>query len=335
MRAWKHTRAARTLRRAGHLAEYAGFLLVLALARAVPRRTLLWTGERIGDLLWLIRLRRRIIDRNLELVGRWPKEARQPLVHRLYRTMGRYGVDLLRTASVRPPLTPDSEAALTQLAASPRGTVVCFAHFGNWELLLTVLATAMGRLSFIVKPMNNPLVDRWLTALRRQCGLELAPPGNAFREALRVLNRGGAIAFAVDQWPGEMGSPCPFLGVTTRTVRTVAGLAHMTGCRTLAGYAVLEPDGRYRIVLTELPLPADLPADRTAAVSVLQEQHNALISNWIREQPEQWFGWLHRRFKDATLYSARPRRRRTRALHHARVIGHCRPKAACYTERRK
>lgn len=290
------------LRRLVHLCEYVGLRLLLALVCALPRPAMLWLGSRLGDILRLLRIRRGILDRNLDLVGYWSGEERRRLVPRLYRAMGRYAADLLRTPVSQPPLSPESEAAVRQLGRSPHGTVVLFAHFGNWELLMPTLAATLGTVSFVVKPMNNPLVNRWLTAQRRRCGLELVPRDNAYRAALRVLRAGGTVAIALDQWPGDLGTPCRFLGVTTKTVRTIAGLALMTHCRVLAAHAVMQPDGTYRVVMQDLPLPAELPADDTAAVALLQAEQSAVVSAWIREQPEHWFGWLHRRFKDIVRY---------------------------------
>lgn len=285
-----------------HIVEYSALRGLQGFARACPRRGVLWLGDALGALLWLIRFRRGVVDQNLRLVARWDRSEQRRIVRDLYRYMGRYAADMLRLPASMPPLTVEGERALHETRTANGGTLVLFAHFGNWELLMPVLANRLGGLTVIAKPMKNPLVNRWLVSQRATCGFEVAPPGNAVRTALRVLRSGGAVAVAVDQWPGEMGSPCPFLGKVTKTVRTVAGLANLTGCTTLAACAPMETSGHYRVVVQSVPLSEDLPSDDRAAVAAIQQHHNDILSAWIMAAPEHWFGWLHRRFKDLLDY---------------------------------
>jgi KDO2-lipid IV(A) lauroyltransferase len=209
---------------------------------------------------------------------------------------------MLRLPGSMPPVTVESEEAVQEASRSACGVLVLFAHYGNWELLMPVLAKRLGGLTVIAKPMKNPLVDRWLVSQRAQCHFEVAPPGNAVRTALRVLQSGGAVAVAIDQWPGDMGTPCMFLGKKTKTVRTVAGLVNLTRCTTLAAYAIMEPSGSYRVIVRGLPPPSGSPDEDCDAVATLQLHHNEIVSAWIMERPEHWFGWFHRRFKDLLEY---------------------------------
>ena len=82
---------------------------------------------------------------------------------------------------------------------------------------------------------------------------------------------------------------------------TAPGLAHLA-LRT--GYPVIptraERLGGCRFRVTFYP-PLTLPPenmDRDQATSLIMEQVNATVGEWIRERPEQWF-WLHRRWPDS------------------------------------
>jgi lauroyl/myristoyl acyltransferase len=70
-----------------------------------------------------------------------------------------------------------------------------------------------------------------------------------------------------------------------------------THCRVVGAYALLAEDNTYQIVLEELP-----PAPENASIPILLDRHNDLVSGWIRQHPEHWFGWFHRRFRDVLAY---------------------------------
>jgi len=43
-------------------------------------------------------------------------------------------------------------------------------------------------------------------------------------------------------------------------------------------------------------------ADADSKIAASLQSHNDFLSKWIIEYPEHWFGWFHRRFKDAIRY---------------------------------
>jgi lauroyl/myristoyl acyltransferase len=121
---------------------------------------------------------------------------------------------------------------------------------------------------------------------------------------LTVLRRNGLAAVLIDQHLGGMGTPAPFLGKTAVTVRTVAGLSRKTGAAAMPMYAIMRGDGGYDIKFFE----ADMPelgegAGEEEVISAIQARHNDVISGWIREYPEHWFGWFHKRFRGYVDYT--------------------------------
>jgi lauroyl/myristoyl acyltransferase len=96
----------------------------------------------------------------------------------------------------------------------------------------------------------------------------------------------------------------PFLGKETSTVRTVAGLVHKTGCAVMPTYALLRDDGSYDIVIAEAPPPDLSGKTDEQCVAAYQLQHNDILSGWIREHPEHWFGWFHKRFRESIRYNS-------------------------------
>jgi len=295
------------LRTARFALEYSVLRAILVAGALLPRSVLLWTGACLGALLHATGFYRAIVRQNLAFVGIWSTEEQRRITRRLYRNMGRYAADLVRPASRLPPSRVENELLLAEQSTPARGVIGIIAHFGNWEILAGLLGGRVGRVAVVAKAMRNPFVEAWLRRRREQGGVVLIGPRHAVRQSLRILQQNGVVAILIDQYAGAMGRPATFLGKRTSTIRTVAGLAHRTGCGVIAAYALLQEDGTYRVVLQAPEPPAPLPEDDTAAVAALQEEHNRVVSAWIREHPDHWFGWFHRRFKDVLDYG--PRRR--------------------------
>jgi KDO2-lipid IV(A) lauroyltransferase len=218
--------------------------------------------------------------------------------------MGRYAVDFLREGPL-PPHRIHNEQVIDQLFGRGKGIIVLLAHYGNWELLASIFGAKIKDLNVIAMPMRNPLVEQWLLRKRTAAAVSTIHTKKALRKIYTVLKRNGMAATLVDQFIKNMGTPAPFLGKEASTVRTVAGLAFKTGAAVMPARAVLAKDGSYDVYFEEAPLPPRLEnEDDESYISKIQAQHNDIISQWISDSPEHWFGWFHKRFKMYVSYSA-------------------------------
>ena len=83
------------------------------------------------------------------------------------------------------------------------------------------------------------------------------------------------------------------MGVAAREL--VAHLARRFDCPVHGARAIREPDGGFRLELTEaveLPRDARGRIDVAAATALL----NRIVEGWVREHPGQWL-WMHRRWR--------------------------------------
>lgn len=275
--------------------EYAFVRAVEAILGIFPRGLALALGRGLGSLARALGVRRSTVRANLDYLGFDPEAARR-IVPALYRNMGMYFVDVLRTPNHPPPHRIHGKEILED--AGTRGAVVLLAHFGNFELLASVFGSMVKDVNVIVRPMHNPYVESWLRRRRLATGVETLPAQeNAVRKGFAVLKRKGILAALVDQSPGSSGAPVPFMGKPAATVRAIAGLQERADAVLVSAYAVLGPDRIYDVVL-ELH-----PACPREDVLAIQSFHNEVIAAWVRERPEHWFGWFHRRFRPYVDYS--------------------------------
>jgi KDO2-lipid IV(A) lauroyltransferase len=284
-----------------HLVEYVCLRVLEFIITVLPRSFSLLLGAAAGAALYHSGVYRKVVDRNFDHVDLFHGKERKRIIRRLYGNIGRYAADMLRGG--RPPAyTVENKEAVNACLDKGKGMIAVLAHFGNWEFLALFFGTVFSDLNVLARPMHNPLVERWLLAKRKRASVTQIYAAGALRKILVVLKRNGIIAMLIDQYSAEQGTAVTFLGRTANTVRTAAGLVQRTGCGVVLPYALLQKDGTYHVVIEPAPAMSVPHADEEAHVNALLKAHNGVISRWIIANPDHYFGWFHRRFKDVISY---------------------------------
>lgn len=177
--------------------------------------------------------------------------------------------------------------------AFSRGQGILFAtgHVGAWELSAIGFASMVRSMDVIARPLDNPLLDAWVTGLRSATGNRILAKSGTLREVLRALEHNRAVGFLVDH--NVISSDLCFIrffGIETAASTVFAKIAARSGAVVVPGYALWE-EGKRRFVLRfydPVPVTGNAEADT-------QEIH-ARLEAVIRQYPEQWL-WIHRRFK--------------------------------------
>ena len=285
--------------------EYLLLRLLQTLLSLLPRKTALWFGAVLGKCLYLSGTYRKVVRKNMEFVNLWTPDEQHIITKKLYRMMGRYAVDFLRGSARLPPHRVHNLELIQPLLDQGKGVIVLLGHCGNWELLADMFGSHFsGLLNVVAKPMRNTLVDKWLARKRAAASVETIYVDQALRKIYQALKKDQLVAILIDQHPGSQGTMAAFLGKETCTIRTAAGLVHKTGCAVLPTYALLRDDNIYDVVISVAPQPDIAGKTDEEAITALQTQHNAILSGWIRQYPEHWFGWFHKRFRESIHYNS-------------------------------
>jgi KDO2-lipid IV(A) lauroyltransferase len=292
------------LKKISHVVEYALLRLLQALLSLLPRGAALSFGVLFGKCLYMSGAYRKIVHKNLAFVNIWTPEERKKITGKLYRMMGRYAVDFLRPSPPLPPHEIHGFGLIQPLFDKGKGIIVLLGHIGNWELLADVFGSKIPNLSVVAKPMRNKLVDAWLARKRAAASVETIYSDKALRRIYEAIKNNGMVAVLIDQNAGNQGTSVSFLGRETSTIRTVAGLVRKTGCAVLPTYALLRDDNTYDIEIAVAPQPDLTGKSDNEIISVYQLQHNDILSGWIRQHPEHWFGWFHKRFRESIQYNS-------------------------------
>lgn len=268
----------------------------------LPRPAALALGEMIGNILYISGIYRKIVQINMKHCGYWDDNEIRIIQKKLYQNMGKYMIDFLRKSKTLPKYRTQNYHLVEELLSRNKGIIVLLAHFGNWELLAEIFGKKVNDLNVVAKAMRNDIVDQWLAQKRANTGVTTIYTKQALRKMLEVLKRNGLVAILIDQHAGNQGTPVPFLGKPANTVRTVAGIVQKTDCSVLPTYCIMRQDGSYDVVIGKSEVPVMPEKSSEEMIEHYQRIHNEILSDWIRQYPEHYFGWFHKRFKDQISY---------------------------------
>lgn len=172
-----------------------------------------------------------------------------------------------------------------------KGVLFATAHLGNWEFSAFAHALMAEPMSIVVRPLDNPLLDRLATRYRTLSGNQVLARSDYARPMLEVLRSNGALGILVDQnVTVDRGVFVDFFGIKACVDAGFARLAAHTGATVLPGYALWSDEENRFILHFDSPVPIEGNGlkDTQAVQSALELA--------IRRHPEQWL-WIHRRWK--------------------------------------
>jgi KDO2-lipid IV(A) lauroyltransferase len=288
--------------RAVHWVQYAVGRAILGVLRLLPFSMARALGRALGRFGQALGIRRTVVER--QIAGAFPeldREGVRALVRGAYEhfgevliesalipKLGRQGVlDLFESA--------DGFEAIEAARDAGNGIILITGHFGNWEMAGAYVAARGVYTEGIVRRLNNPLFDRFVSRTRTSWGMNVVYDQDAVRRTPRAFREGHAMCFVADQGVLGLASTfVPFFGRPAKTPRGPAVFAMKYRLPTFFVAAVRMPGGRYRCIITPVEIPDT--GDREADVDTLVARYTAILESWVREYPAQYF-WHHRRWK--------------------------------------
>ncbi len=255
-------------------------------------------GERLGDAVRALGVRRRVAEANLALVfPGWSAAERARVLREHYRELGRvtaeYGhLDRLARAAAGEVIVDASGLELLEPWRG-RGVIVMSGHYSNFELL----GACVGRINpvdFLVRPLSNPGAEALISGIRARAGVGCISTALGTRGIYDALAAGRWVAILGDQDARRRGCFVPFLGRPASTAAGPARVALRTGAPIIMGFLERRSDGRFDLVVRGPLVPPEPEAP--GAVERLTALHTAVLEERVRARPELWF-WLHRRWK--------------------------------------
>lgn len=187
-----------------------------------------------------------------------------------------------------------------RLLVSDRPVLLVTGHNGNWELLGFTLAALGFPLTALARPVDNPLLYRWVLGLREARGLRVLTKWGATDRIVSMIESADPgdrrVAFIADQNAGDGGLFVPWFGRLASSYKSIGLLAMKYDLPIVVGTARRLGDRfKYRIELVDQFGPEDW-ADFPDPLFYITARFNRGLENIVRRTPEQYL-WIHRRWK--------------------------------------
>ncbi len=264
----------------------------------------LYTAARFGSLYYQVAGERRIrAENNVALsFPDWTQEQIQSCTIQSFQYMAQlFLVDAVATPRL---ISPGSWVGHVQFRHVARvldhlvrrePLILITGHCGNWELMGFVLAVFGFPMSAIARPLDNPLLNKWLLGIRESRGLSIITKWGAIPALQKLLRSGGRVGFIADQDAGE-GHFVPFFGRLASAYKSIGLLAMRYNIPIVCGQARrLGPMMRYELSTNDLIMPHEWK-DQPDPLYYITARYTRAIERMIRNAPEQYL-WLHRRWK--------------------------------------
>ncbi|HEY6122746.1 MAG TPA: lysophospholipid acyltransferase family protein [Pyrinomonadaceae bacterium] len=297
--------------------EYVLARALLAGLGTLPRGLAMGIGTGVGRLGYsLASPLRRTGQRNLQIA--FPDlsdNERSKLLVESFKSLGRLLAEFsqfpkLSRKQLRNLIDYDEVglAHLRRAEAEGRGIIFLTGHIGAWEVLSFGWSALEYPISFLVRPLDNPLIEDMIEQVRTRFGNRAIDKKNAARQALRVLRDGGTLGILSDLNTHEFeGVFVPFFGKLACTTAGIATLALKTDAVVIPTCAVWDARKRRYFFHGDPPVELVRTGDRQKDVEVNTGRFAAAVERMVRLYPDQWL-WIHKRWKtrppgEADLYS--------------------------------
>lgn len=170
-------------------------------------------------------------------------------------------------------------------------------HYGSWEVLGYTLATLGYDTASVMRPLDNPYMNKYMVDIREHHGLKLLYKKGASSTMEDVLNEGTSLGFIADQDAGRKGVFVDFFGRKASTYKSIGLVARAMNLPVLIGCArrTSWETFKYELDIEDIIMPEDWESQEDELLYITQRYSKA-IENMVRKDPSQYL-WMHRRWK--------------------------------------
>jgi len=283
--------------------EFIPAWVLLKLLALLPRFAAIWIGKVIARAAYHMHGRlRRVGYRNLELaMPELTAEQRRAIVKGVFINLGR----LLGEFSQFPRITSDNITRLVEYdgfenyqraSERGRGVLMLTGHVGAWELCAFAQGVYGHPLSFLVRPLDNPLLDRMISRYRELSGNRTINKNRAVKPVLEVLRRGGDVGLLIDvNTLPDQGVFCDFFGLPACSTTGLAVFALRADAPVVPGFLIWDESARKHRLRFEPEVPLIRTGDFKEEVMLNTARFTKVIEEYARRYPDQWL-WVHKRW---------------------------------------
>lgn len=284
--------------------EYALAWLLIRGISILPRPVARAAGIGLGQLVYLLHGKlRRVGMRNLQLA--FPEKSaheRRRILRGEFTSLGRQ----LAEVCLFPSYTRENATKIVvydgfenfeRAEARGKGVIYLTAHLGGWELSAFSHSIQGHPLHVVMRSMDNPFLDRFITHLRTMHGNRAVDKDNFVRGLLSAMKAGETVGILMDtNMTPPQGVFVDFFGIPACTASGLARIALRTDAAVVPGFTIWDRELRKYRLRFDPALALIRTGDEEADIVANTALFTKVIEQYVRRYPDQWL-WVHRRWK--------------------------------------
>jgi KDO2-lipid IV(A) lauroyltransferase len=181
--------------------------------------------------------------------------------------------------------------------ARGKGVIYLTAHLGGWELSAFSHSIQGHPLHVVMRGMDNPFLDRFITHLRTMHGNRAVDKDNFVRGLLSAMKAGETVGILMDtNMTPPQGVFVDFFGIPACTASGLARIALRTDAAVVPGFTIWDRELRKYRLRFDPALALIRTGDEEADIVANTALFTKVIEEYVRRYPDQWL-WVHRRWK--------------------------------------
>jgi len=283
--------------------EYALAWIFLKCIAALPRPLARAAGISLAWIIYLLHGKlRRVGKRNLELA--FPEKSRKErakILRGVFTSLGRQLAEVClyrryTRENVSKIVVYEGFENYERALARGKGLLFLTAHLGAWELSAFAHSLYGYPLGVLMRPLDNPYLDRLVRSYRTLHGNKAVDKDFA-RGLIAAMRKGEAVGVLMDtNMIASQGVFVDFFGIQACTASGIARVALRTDAAVVPGFTIWDSMlKKYRLRFdpaAKLIRTGDTEADVVANTALFTK----IIEDYVRRYPDQWL-WVHRRWK--------------------------------------
>jgi Kdo2-lipid IVA lauroyltransferase/acyltransferase len=284
--------------------EYALAWLLIRGISILPRPVARAAGIGLGQLVYLLHGKlRRVGMRNLQLA--FPDKSaheRRKILRGEFTSLGRQ----LAEVCLFPSYTPENVTKIVvydgfenfeRAETRGKGVIYLTAHLGGWELSAFAHSIQGHPLHVVMRGMDNPFLDRFITHFRTMHGNRAVDKDNFVRGLLSAMKAGETVGILMDtNMTPPQGVFVDFFGIPACTASGLARIALRTDAAVVPGFTIWDRELRKYRLRFDPALALIRTGDEEADIVANTALFTKVIEQYVRRYPDQWL-WVHRRWK--------------------------------------
>ena len=283
--------------------EYVLAWTLIKLVGALPRPLARAAAISLAWLVYFFHPRlRRVGVRNLELA--FPEKSRRErrrILRGVFTSLGRQAAEVCQfpkytRENVSKTVVYEGFENFERAVARGKGVLFLTGHLGAWELSAFAHSLYGYPLNIVMRPLDNPYLDRMAREYRTMHGNKAVDKDFA-RGLIAAMRAGKTVGVLMDtNMIAGQGVFVDFFGRLASTASGVARVAVKTDAAVVPGFTIWDPGLKKYRLRFDPPVKLIRTKDRESDVVANTALFTKIIEDYVRRYPDQWL-WVHRRWK--------------------------------------